>query len=167
LPLSEAGQIALAQLVQGSSWMGWLPISVLPRSEITRRNLLPAWGFMWALSFTIFVSLKRRTLCRARERFVHPAWRSTAYLLAWPGMDAESFSDESRHIPPPQPTTWLWLGADKLFTDALTKIGRIVSQSPIGISAARMAAPCARWYPSRCLTSQPAFELIADQYYGG
>ena len=108
LPPSEAGQIESAELLQGSSWIGWLPILVLPSIAIGCRNLLPAWAFMWILSFAIFVSLKWLTWWSARERFVHPTWRSTAYLLAWPGMDADAFLDASEHVPSPSAGTWLW-----------------------------------------------------------
>jgi hypothetical protein len=53
--------------------------------------VLPSWAFMWVLAFTIYFSLKWLTWWRARTRIAHPAWRSGAYLLAWPGMDAEAF----------------------------------------------------------------------------
>jgi hypothetical protein len=88
LPPSEAGQVESAELVQGSSWIGWPPISILPLIAIASRNLLPAWAFMWILSFAIFVGLKWLSWWKARTRIAHTAWRSTAYLLAWPGMNA-------------------------------------------------------------------------------
>jgi hypothetical protein len=55
---SEAGQIETGQLAEGSSWIGWLPISILPLSAIACRNLLPAWAFMWTICLAIFGSLK-------------------------------------------------------------------------------------------------------------
>ncbi len=106
--LSETKEIESAEIVRGSSWIGWLPISALPLTVGAFRNLLPAWVFMWILSFAIFISLKWLTWWKARSRVAHPAWRSTAYLLAWPGMDAEAFLDGSQRVPPPAPATWLW-----------------------------------------------------------
>jgi hypothetical protein len=108
LSQSESEEIESAEPVQGSQWIGWLPISVLPLTAVSCRNLLPSWVFMWTLSFAIFVSLKWLTWWRARTRVSHPAWRSIAYLLAWPGMDADAFLDANQRVPPPPSTTWLW-----------------------------------------------------------
>lgn len=107
LPLSETKEIA-AKVVQGSSWIGWVPIAVLPLTAVACCNVLPPWVFMWILTFAIFISLKWLTWWRARTRIVHPVWRSAAYLLAWPGMDAEAFLDASQRVASPPPTTWLW-----------------------------------------------------------
>jgi hypothetical protein len=107
LPLSETKEIA-AKVVQGSSWIGWVPIAVLPLTAVACCNALRPWVFMWILSFAIFISLKWLTWWRARTRIAHPLWRSAAYLLAWPGMDAEAFLDARRRVPSPPPTTWLW-----------------------------------------------------------
>jgi hypothetical protein len=90
------------------SMCGWLPILVLPLAAVACRNFLPAWVFMWVLSFAIFISLKWQTWWRARSRVVHRAWRSAAYLLGWPGMDAVAFLDASQRVPPPAPVGWVW-----------------------------------------------------------
>ena len=87
---------------------GWVPISVLPLTAVACRNLLPPWVFMWILSFAIYFSLKWLTWWRARSRIVHAAGRSVAYLLAWPGMDADAFLDARQRVSPPAPWTWLW-----------------------------------------------------------
>jgi hypothetical protein len=105
--LSETKEIESTQLVRGSPWIGWLPILVFPLTAVACRNHLPAWVFMWILSFAIFISLKWLTWWKTRLRVAHPAWRSPAYLLAWPGMDAEAFLDASRRAPPPAPVGWL------------------------------------------------------------
>jgi Membrane bound O-acyl transferase family len=105
--LSETKEIEPTELVRGSSWIGWLPISVFPLTAVACLKLLPAWVFMWILSFAIFISLKWLTWWKARSRVAHPAWRSAAYLLAWPGMDAEAFLDASQRVPPPAPVGWL------------------------------------------------------------
>jgi hypothetical protein len=106
--LSETNWIKSPELVRGSSWVGWLPISVLPLTAVACRNLLPAWVFMWMLSFTIYLSLKWLTWWRAPARIAHSAWRSVAYLLCWPGMDAEAFLDASQQVSPPVTEGWLW-----------------------------------------------------------
>ena len=86
----------------------WLPILVLPPAAVACRDLLQPWVFMWTLSFAIYFSLKWLTFCRERSQVAHPAWRSVAYLLAWPGMDADAFLDVSRRVSAPAPTAWLW-----------------------------------------------------------
>ena len=108
MSLSETKEIESAEAVQGSSWIGWLPLPVLPLSAVAFRNVLPPWAFMWVLALAIYFSLKWLTWWRARTRIAHATWRSAAYLLAWPGMDAEAFLDASRRVPPPLPATWLW-----------------------------------------------------------
>jgi len=108
LPRNETRDTESSDILKGSSWIGWLPISVLPLTAIACGNLLPPWGFMWTLSFAIYLSLKWLTWWRARSRIAHSAWRSAAYLLAWPGMDADAFLDASQRVLPPPPTTWLW-----------------------------------------------------------
>ena len=119
LPPTEAEQIESAERVQGSSWIGWLPITTLPLIAIACRNLLPAWAFMWILSFAIFISLKWLTWWKARLWIAHPAWRSAAYLLAWAGMDAEAFLDIRQRVPLPTLRSWLWATLD-------TSIGAIL-----------------------------------------
>jgi hypothetical protein len=105
--LSETKEIESTEIVRGSSWSGWLPILTLPATAVAFRNLLPAWVFMWVLSFVIYFSLKWLTWWRARSRVAHSTRRSAAYLLAWPGMDAEAFLDASQRVMPPAPATWL------------------------------------------------------------
>jgi hypothetical protein len=63
---------------------------------------------MWALAFTIFAGLKWLTWWKIRSRISHPAWRSAAYLLAWPGMDARTFLDPREQASPPSFERWLW-----------------------------------------------------------
>lgn len=68
--------------------------------------MLP-WAFMWALSFAIYFNLKWLTWRQAKFRTEHSAWRSLAYLLAWPGMDADSFLNSGENVPPPAASIWL------------------------------------------------------------
>jgi hypothetical protein len=107
LPLRQTEGINPAEVMQSSSWVGWLPIAVLPLTAVAYRNLLRPWVFMWVLSFAIYLSLKWLTWWRARARIAHPAWRSAAYLLVWPGMDAGTFLDARQRVAVPAPTTWL------------------------------------------------------------
>src|SRR5687767_14310375 len=52
--------------------------------------LWPAWVEMWALAFSIYAALKLFTWWEAGP-WRAATGRSTAYLLAWPGMDARAF----------------------------------------------------------------------------
>ena len=63
---------------------------------------------MWTLSFAIFIGLKWMTWWTAQSRVGHSASRSVAYLLAWPGMDAEAFLDPRLHPERPRLQEWLW-----------------------------------------------------------
>jgi len=130
LPQSETKEIAAEVL--HSSWIGWLPISVLPLGAVACRNLLPAWVFMWILSFAIYFSLKWLKWWRARARVAHSAWRSATYLLAWPGMDAEAFLDASQRVPPPPLMTWLWAVIETILgTLLLWAVARSIPQGEL------------------------------------
>jgi hypothetical protein len=69
---------------------------------------MPAWVFMWALSLAIFAGLKWVTWWKIRARVTHGAGRSVAYLVAWPGMDAETFLDGDKHPVNPVAQDWVW-----------------------------------------------------------
>jgi hypothetical protein len=114
--------------------VGWLPICVLPLAAVACRNRLPAWVFMWLLSFAIYSGLKWLTWWRARSRIVPPAWRSAAYLLTWPGMDAEAFLDAKQHVPQPSLRAWLWAGFETALGAVLIwDVARTLPQQyPIG-----------------------------------
>lgn len=73
----------------------------------------PAWLDMWSLALAIYAALKLLSWCEARPGKA-PAWRSVAYLLAWPGMDARAFLYGK---PPARPTANEWLFA--IFKSAL------------------------------------------------
>jgi hypothetical protein len=80
---------------------------LLPMNAVAVGSLLPPWGFMWLLAFSIYASLKWLTWWRARN-IPHSQWRSIVYLLAWPGMGAESFLDARQLPTPPSPRKWAW-----------------------------------------------------------
>jgi hypothetical protein len=88
--------------------LGWLPICILPLTVVACGDLFLPWVFMWILSCAIYLSLKWLTWWRARSRIAHPAWRSVAYLLAWPGMDADAFLDARQLVPAPAFRAWPW-----------------------------------------------------------
>jgi Membrane bound O-acyl transferase family len=93
---------------KGTVWIEALPLLVFPVLVIALRTRMPAWLFMWALSFAIFAGLKWMTWWKARMRVAHSAARSVAYLVAWPGMDAETFLDADKHPIKPTAQDWLW-----------------------------------------------------------
>jgi hypothetical protein len=64
---------------------------------------------MWVLSISIYFGLKWLSWWKAHDKIAHPAWRSVAYLLAWPGMDAESFLNARKSVLTPRP--WHWFHA--------------------------------------------------------
>src|SRR5688572_27581642 len=55
----------------------------------------PRWAQMWALAFAIYVFCKWLTWQSTATGNV-PPWKRSAYLLAWPGMDASSFVEDER-----------------------------------------------------------------------
>jgi hypothetical protein len=69
---------------------------------------MPAWLFMWALSFAIFAALKWMTWWTAHDRVPANVGRSLGYLLAWPGMDADTFLDPRVQPDQPRLKEWLW-----------------------------------------------------------
>jgi Membrane bound O-acyl transferase family len=116
---NETDEMKSEAAAQKSGWVGWLPIAVLPVVALSFRDRVPPWVLMWALAFAIFGGLKWLTWWRARMRLYSPAWRSVAFLLAWPGMDADAFLDANRRVSPPLPASWLWAALE-------TALGAIV-----------------------------------------
>jgi hypothetical protein len=114
---------------------GWLPILVLLLTAVACRNLLPPWVFMWILSFSIYISLKWLTWWRARSRISHPAWRSVAYLLAWPGMDADAFLDVRLRARRPAPPAWLWATFETILGAILFLV--VARSVPLGLPLLR------------------------------
>ena len=92
----------------GGIWVETLPMLVFAALVISLQARMPAWVFMWALSFAIFAGLKWMTWWKARNRVAHSAGRSIAYLVAWPGMDAEAFLDAGKHSAKPNAREWVW-----------------------------------------------------------
>lgn len=98
----------MAKLSATESGIGWLPVVVLPLSVSAIYNVVQPWVLMWILAISIYLGLKWLTWWKARNLVPHAPWRSAAYLLAWPGMDAQSFLDENKRVVPPELQNWSW-----------------------------------------------------------
>ncbi len=88
--------------------LAYQPLWLLPTIAFLFRDRLQPWQFMWMLSFAMFVSLKWLTWFEARRRMSCSVGRSVAYLVAWPGMDAERFLSATRNPLRPAGKDWLW-----------------------------------------------------------
>jgi membrane bound O-acyltransferase family protein len=106
--LNPAIETELTSPTSRKKWIGWLPLLVFPAMTIVLHQSSPSWVFMWILSFAIFAGLKWMTWWKGRTRVAHSAGRSIAYVMAWPGMDAETFLDAGRHPAKPSAREWLW-----------------------------------------------------------
>jgi Membrane bound O-acyl transferase family len=91
-----AGGLDGAPNAREHAWIGWVLLAVLPLACIAFRSVLIPWVFMWLLAGTIFAGCKWQTFWGARHAAFNRNWRrSAAYLLLWPGMNAEQFLDPS------------------------------------------------------------------------
>jgi Membrane bound O-acyl transferase family len=108
MPLASVSTSPNPAEKSSSLWIGTLPLVVFPAIVIALRTQMQPWLFMWALSFAIFAGLKWMTWWKACPRAVHSRGRSLAYLVAWPGMDAETFLDPLERSVKPGPRQWLW-----------------------------------------------------------
>lgn len=97
------------RLPRRHAWRDGLPLLLLPAAAIASQDRLPAWAFMWLLSFALFFGCKWFTLQRAKTRPIRGA--ALAYLLAWPGMDADAFLGAAASERP-QRRCWLIAGAE-------------------------------------------------------
>jgi hypothetical protein len=85
--------------------LDWFPLILLPGFFAVLKFDRP-WMLMWTLALSIFFALKWLTWWRARGDVSHSWWRSAAYLLAWPGMDAGAFLDEGQRPALPLLRDW-------------------------------------------------------------
>lgn len=110
----------------------WIPVIVLPLAALALSNFLQPWVFMWILAASLYFGLKWLSWQTAKDRIPNTFWRSIAYLLAWPGMDAESFLDASKVAHPPRLKDWLWAAFETgLGVFLLWVVARNVSQEPL------------------------------------
>ncbi|HTG28551.1 MAG TPA: MBOAT family protein [Methylomirabilota bacterium] len=101
--------ISMEQAKSPTRWKvtGWLPLAVLPAAALAFYKLLVPWAFMWILAVSIYAGLKWLTWWSARNHIHHQVWCDIAYLLAWPGMDAEAFLRSSGRVSRPRVREWL------------------------------------------------------------
>lgn len=89
-------------------WIEWAPLAVLPLILIVFLRDIASWKFMWLFAGAIFAGCKWQTWWQARlAAHVRSWWRSAAYLLLWPGMDAEQFLAVGGAKPQIQMREWL------------------------------------------------------------
>jgi alginate O-acetyltransferase complex protein AlgI len=67
----------------------------------------PRWVWMWAFAFGIYAGLKWLSFIAFQDARCVDRWRSVAYLLLWPGMDADAFLDTRRKAVPPSGREWI------------------------------------------------------------
>jgi Membrane bound O-acyl transferase family len=120
--------------IRAPDWIGWIPLVALPLAVLTLRAVLPAWIFMWLLAVAIFTGFKWRTWWDLPVAKRSRNWRRTlAYLLLWPGMDADEFFERrigERRIAPRE---WMAAAGKTLLGGALIWVaaGAIVSSHPM------------------------------------
>jgi hypothetical protein len=68
----------------------------------------PGWVLMWSFALTIYAGLKWLTFIDFIESGNTSAWRSLAYQLLWPGMNAKAFLSDSQSTGHPAASDWLW-----------------------------------------------------------
>jgi hypothetical protein len=127
---TPARSVPLPDGKEQRSWIGWVPLALLPIIAMMLRTKLLPWAFMWLLAVAIFAGCKWQTWWEARvtERGARNWKRSAAYFLLWPGMEAREFfavAGEKRSIPV---SAWLWRVAKTLAGIVLTWSGaRVVA----------------------------------------
>lgn len=87
----------------------WIPVFALPTLAILlARPALPAWGFLFAVAFSIFYGFKWLTYRRAVYIGERPGLKSAiGYLFCWVGMDGVQFFDRRVNVPNPSVAEWL------------------------------------------------------------
>jgi len=97
-----------AEAAMPSPSIAWLPLALVSLIALFVRDRFPPWAFMWALALAIYAALKWASWWRSAARSYAPDRRSLGYLVAWPGMDAESFLDASHRVVAPALREWIW-----------------------------------------------------------
>jgi len=87
-----------------------IPLALLPALAIlAARPVLPRWGFLFAVAFSIFYGFKWLTYRRAVRMGARPGLKSViGYLFFWVGMDAVAFFDRRVSASRPEVTEWLF-----------------------------------------------------------
>lgn len=92
---------------RSASPAAWLPLALLTAAALAAGPLLAPWVWTLAIGLALYIGFKWMTWWEAAPaRRRAPAWRSAAYLLAWPGMDAYAFLLQPP-LRPPTARAWL------------------------------------------------------------
>jgi alginate O-acetyltransferase complex protein AlgI len=103
-----------------SGAMGWLPLVGLTWGALLLQDRLSAWWFMWVLALAIFSGFKWWTWWQVKRKGVRPGLgKVVAYLLLWPGMDAQAFFEAGTALEPPRLAEWVAAAGKILFGLAL------------------------------------------------
>jgi len=124
---------ALTRRRPRSELAGWLPLLGLPLAVVATLHAAEPWVFMWALAASIFAGFKWLTWWRAGG--ARSGWRSLAYLLLWPGMDAASFLNPAARATTPALREWV-AAALKTLAGAALFWGVARLATPVSILAA-------------------------------
>jgi len=124
---------ALTRRRPRSALAGWLPLLGLPLAVVATLHAAEPWVFMWALAASIFAGFKWLTWWRAGG--ARSGWRSLAYLLLWPGMDAASFLNPAARATTPALREWV-AAALKTLAGAALFWGVARLATPVSILAA-------------------------------
>lgn len=105
-------------------WVAYLPLLLLPVSALLLMpSTAPRWALMWAIAFSLYVGFKWLTWQRATVADA-PPWKHVAYLLAWPGMDANGFLRDPAPGEVVRPAKREWLhGIGQLLTGLVILFG--------------------------------------------
>ncbi len=108
--------------------VSWFPLLVLPTFSVALGQELPTWGFMWAMLFAVVAGCKWLTWRLSIIGQPRPVmWRSLAYFVAWPGMNAETFLKPVAKLLRPSLTLWTQAMGKMLFgTLLLCSLARFV-----------------------------------------
>ncbi len=115
-------------------WLGWLPLAAFPPLALAFRSRLSAWAFTFTLSLAIYAACKWQTWWQVRGRGACAGRRRPfGYLLAWPGMDAAAFLNQSALPPKPAAREWTLAVLKTLFGAVLLwSVARMVPpQKPL------------------------------------
>jgi hypothetical protein len=107
VPENQLSQAHRIRSPRTYGWADWLPLFTLPIAAVMGANRLPPWGLMWLLALSIYAGLKWISWRKRHGASRHMGWRSAAYLLAWPGMDADTFLQSDTRIVKPRLSAWL------------------------------------------------------------
>jgi predicted DCC family thiol-disulfide oxidoreductase YuxK len=94
---------------RASAWWSAPPLIVFPIVAMLTSSRLPPWAFMWTMAFALYAGCKWLTLRQVRLKADPTSTRprALAYLLAWPGMDAETFLRQTNRVAAPSRAEWI------------------------------------------------------------